>query len=503
MIGREQERQELIRLYGSTEAQFVAIYGRLGVGKTYLVSSVFDGMFTFRHSGISPVGLDSEGKGLLRSQLNQFYNSLRIYGLDNEKCPQTWMEAFYLLEKLLIQKDDGSRQLVFIDELPWLDTPRSGFIPALEGFWNSWACGRKNLMLVVCGSANSWILNKLINNHGGLYGRVTYEIKLEPFSLSECEAFFKEKGIALSRYDMTQSYMMLGGIPYYMGYFSSSLSLAQNIDSLFFDKKAKLRFEFERLFKSIFDNPERAESIVRLLSTKSKGYSRKEIVEATGIKEGGAITELLRALVASDFVILYTPFGESRKNTHYKLINPFCLFYLRFVEWNDSTDNPAITAFNGLAFENVCYNHIRQIKKALGISGVVTKQSTWMSEGDDGFQICIVVERRDRIVNICDLKFCNDEFSVSKEYYRAILRRQNLIAQHIGKKCAIRNTLITTFGLKKNEYCSVYSDVLVLDDLFIPWKQYPLRLSLPIIFPNRTLASLMNPSFHATIYSMD
>lgn len=478
MIGREQERQELIRLYGSTEAQFVVIYGRLGVGKTYLVSSVFDGMFTFRHSGISPADLESEGKGLLRSQLNQFYNSLRIYGLDNEKCPQSWMEAFYLLERLLMQKDDGNRQLVFIDELPWLDTPRSGFISAFEGFWNSWACGRKNLMLVVCGSANSWILNKLINNHGGLYGRLTYEIKLEPFSLSECEDFFKEKGMTLSRYDMAQSHMMLGGIPYYMGYFSSSLSLAQNIDALFFDKKAKLRFEFERLFKSIFDNPERAEYIVRLLSTKNKGYSRKEIVEATGIKEGGAITELLRALVASDFVISYTPFGESRKNTHYKLIDPFCLFYLRFVEgkdslnrgnaWLENLDNPAVTAFKGLAFENACLRHIRQIKKALGISGVVTKQSTWMSEGDDGFQICIVVERRDRIVNICDLKFCNDEFSVTKEYYRAILRRQNLIAQHTGKKCAIRNTLITTFGLKKNEYGSIYSDALVLDDLFIP-----------------------------------
>lgn len=478
MIGREQERQELIRLYGSTEAQFIAIYGRLGVGKTYLVSSIFDGMFTFRHSGISPADLESKGKGLLRSQLNQFYNSLRIYGLDNEKCPQSWMEAFYLLEKLLIQKDDGSRQLVFIDELPWLDTPRSGFISALEGFWNSWACGRKNLMLVVCGSANSWILNKLINNHGGLYGRLTYEIKLDPFCLSECEDFFKEKGMTLSRYDMAQSYMMLGGIPYYMGYFSSSLSLAQNIDALFFDKKAKLRFEFERLFKSIFDNPERAEYIVRLLSTKNKGYSRKEIVEATGIKEGGAITELLRALVASDFVISYTPFGESRKNTHYKLIDPFCLFYLRVVEgkdrlnrgnaWLEDLDNPALTTFKGLAFENACLHHIRQIKKALGIGGVVTKQSTWMSEGDYGFQICIVVERQDRIVNICDLKFCNDEFSVTKEYYRAILRRQNLIAQHIGKKCAIRNTLITTFGLKKNEYGCVYSDVLVLDDLFVP-----------------------------------
>ena len=478
MIGRRQEREELIRLYESKEAQFVAIYGRRRVGKTYLVSSVFEDRFTFRHSGISQVEGRVAGKGLLKFQLSQFYNSLRLYGLDDEKCPKTWMDAFYLLEKLLIEKDDGSRQLVFIDELPWLDTPRSGFITALEGFWNSWACGRKNLMLIVCGSANSWILNNLINNHGGLYGRLTYEIKLEPFSLSECEMFFRDRNIILSRYDIVQSYMILGGIPYYLGYFSSSLSLTQNIDALFFSDKAKLRNEFDRLFKSIFEHPEKAEAIVRLLSTKSKGFTRKEIVEHTGIKEGGAITELLNALVASDFVITYKPFGDSRKNTHYKLIDPFCIFFLRFVDgkdslnrgniWLENLENPSVSVFRGLAFENVCFNHIKQIKKALGISNVSTRQSIWIKEPDEteGFQIDLVIERKDNIVNICEAKFYNDDFSVSKDYFRTILRRQNLISQYIGKRCTVRNTLITTFGLKRNEYSSIFSDVITLDDLF-------------------------------------
>ena len=214
------------------------------------------------------------------------------------------------------------------------------------------------------------------------------------------------------------------------------------------------------------------------MKTKNKGYTRKEIVEHTGIKEGGTITELLNALVSSDFVITYTPFGESKKNTHYKLVDPFCIFFLRFVEgkdslnrgniWLENLENPSVSVFKGLAFENVCFNHIRQIKKALGISNVSTRQSIWIKEPDEteGFQIDLVIERKDNIVNICEAKFYNDDFSVSKDYFRTILRRQNLISPYIGKKCTIRNTLITTFGLKRNEYSSIFSDVITLDDLF-------------------------------------
>ena len=209
--------------------------------------------------------------------------------MKKSKKPGNWLEAFYLLETFLESNDDGGRQLVFLDELPWLDTPRSGFMTAFEGFWNTWGCHRDNLMVVVCGSANSWILDNLINNHGGLYNRVTYEIKLEPFTLNECEKFFESKNVKMSRYDIVQSYMILGGIPYYMGYFQSGMSLAQNIDNMIFSKSGKLREEYNRLFASIFSNPELMKEIVGVLYTRNAGYTRSEIVEKISINDGGTL----------------------------------------------------------------------------------------------------------------------------------------------------------------------------------------------------------------------
>ena len=250
MIGREKEVKELNKLYDRNRAELVAVYGRRRVGKTYLIDETFAGRITFRHAGLSPA--DEDAKGLLRAQLDHFYNSLLLFGMEKSKKPDNWLDAFLLLEQFLQKTDNGSRQLVFLDELPWLDTPRSGFIRAFEGFWNNWGCHRKNLMVVVCGSANSWMMNSLINNHGGLYNRVTYEIKLAPFTLHECEAFFQANNIRLSRYDIAQSYMIFGGIPYYLGYFDGEYSLAQNVDRMIFARNAKLKDEYDRLYQDDF-----------------------------------------------------------------------------------------------------------------------------------------------------------------------------------------------------------------------------------------------------------
>ena len=372
MIGRKKEIKELNDLYNSSKSQLVAIYGRRRIGKTYLVDETFKGRITFRHAGLSPA--DENKKGMLKAQLEHFYYSLLVQGMKKCKKPQNWIEAFFLLEVFLEEKDDGSRQVVFLDELPWLDTYRSGFMTAFEGFWNTWGCHRENLMVIVCGSANSWILDHLINNHGGLYNRVTYEIKLAPFTLHECEEFYAYNNVKLSRYDIVQSYMILGGIPYYMGYFQSGMSLAQNIDYLFFAKNGKLREEYHRLFAAIFSNPELMKQIVGLLFSKNAGYTRNEIAKKIGVSDGGNLTQSLNALIASDFVIKYTPFGKRNKE-HYKLVDPFCMFYLHFVEqkkqidenfWQHNVTSQQITTWRGFAFENVCFNHVQQIKKNLG-----------------------------------------------------------------------------------------------------------------------------------------
>lgn len=330
---------------------------------------------------------------------------------------------------------------------------------------------------MVCGSANSWILDKLINNHGGLYNRVTYEIKLEPFTLAKCEAFFNSIQVKLSRYDIAQSYMILGGIPYYMGYFQSGNSLAQNIDNIFFSKNAKLKDEYNRLFASVFSNPELIKKIVGLLYTRNAGFTRGEIVDKLEIKDGGTLTQNLNALIASDFVVKYVPFGKGKKE-HYKLVDPFCMFYLHFVNgrrnldesfWKQNLSSQQIISWRGFAFENVCFNHIQQIKKALGISGVVTTHSAWSKREDDeeGAQIDLLITRNDNVVNMCEIKYYGDTFVVNKEYYHTLLHRQEILSQKIKPKFSIHNTLITTFGLTYNEYSGIFSNIITLDDLFV------------------------------------
>lgn len=477
IIGRKKEIKELLELFHSGKSEFVAIYGRRRIGKTFLVDEALRGKITFRHAGLSPVD-ESNEKNSLKNQLKHFYLSLQLQGMRKSKCPTTWMEAFFLLSKYLEEKDDGSRQVIFLDELPWLDTPRSGFITAFEGFWNTWACHKSNLMLVCCGSANSWMLNNLVNNHGGLYGRTTYEIKLSPFSLKECEAFYQAKGIKLSRYDITQGYMILGGIPYYLGYMKKGLSLAQNIDQLFFSNNAKLKIEYNRLFASVFSNPEEMKRIVNLLGTRHMGYTRAEISSVLHIASSGNLSKMLGALVASDFIESYIPFGYSKKQEHYRLIDPFCLFYQKFVNghssldedfWMQNISSSAISSWRGFAFEEICFLHIKQIKTALGISGISSNQSAWSAKGEenrDGIQIDMLIERKDNIVNMCEMKFYNEEFTINKAYHATLMHRQNILEEHLSRKQIIHSTLITTYGLTYNEYSGDFQQVITLDDLF-------------------------------------
>lgn len=478
LIGRKQEQRELFDLYKSSGAEFVAVYGRRRVGKTFLVDETLGSHITIRHAGLSPI--DDNGKrNMLKDQLKHFYHSLLSQGMKKSKCPSSWLEAFFMLEMYLQSIDNGSRQVVFLDELPWMDTPRSGFVTALEGFWNGWACHRHNFMLVVCGSATSWILDNLINNHGGLYGRVTYEIKLSPFTLKECEEFFQSRDIKLSRYDIVQSYMMLGGIPYYLSYFQKGLSLAQNIDRLFFTSNAKLREEYDRLFSAVFTNPEDMKRIVELLSTKHAGFTRQEILQKTGIDDSGSATKMLKALEVSDFILKYVPFGTGKRNETYKLTDPFCLFYQHWVVgqdkvnpdfWMLSQQSQSVTSWRGIAFEEVCLSHIQQIKAALGISGVSSTQSAWALHGDDekeGTQIDLLISRKDNVINMCEMKFCGDDFKVTKAYERKLAHRQIVLSEMISRRTVIHPVLITTYGLTYNEYSGSFLHTIIMDDLFI------------------------------------
>lgn len=476
IIGRQKEISELEQIYNSGNAEFIAVYGRRRIGKTFLVRELFKERMTFWHTGLSPY--DRDKKYLLRDQLQAFYYSLQDYGLHNEQCPKTWLEAFRLLEKLLSQKDNGSRQVVFIDELPWLDTARSRFIPAFEHFWNGWAAKHSNVMLIVCGSATTWMEHNLINNKGGLYNRLTNEMKLYPFSLAECEEYFRSREIMMSRYDVAQAYMVFGGIPHYLSLFEKGLSVAQNIDRLLFEKDAKLKTEFARLFGSLFKQPDEHIKVVRTLAGRRGGYTRKEILKKTGMSDGGGITEIFKGLEASDFISTYIPYGQG-KTEYYRLSDFFCRFYLNFIDgknkldpqyWQKNNTSPRINTWRGYAFEDICFAHIPQIKQALGIGGVSSSQSSLLIESADTkklTQIDLLLDRTDNVVNLCEIKFYAKPFVIDQQYETQLRERMQTLIEQLPRRKTLHLTFIATYGLKKNEHSGLVQNEVTLDDLFI------------------------------------
>lgn len=476
IVGRQAEIAELEKLYHSDRPEFVAVYGRRRVGKTFLIKQALKGRITFQHTGVSPIDQDSD-RGQMRMQLESFYYALLNQGLEGYKPPKTWMEAFFLLEQLLQNLDNGERQVVFIDELPWMDTPRSGFLPAFENFWNGWCSGRDNIMLIVCGSATSWILSNLSRNKGGLYGRLTSEIKLSPFTLRECAMYFRHAGIEMSQYDILQSYMVFGGIPYYISYFQKGLSFEQNVDNILFGSKPRLRDEFNRLFAAIFSNPDDSKKIVRLLATRHAGFTREEISKGTGLPLGGGLSTTLAALAESDFITGYTPYGMPKSTVCYKLMDNFCLFWLKYVEPNSKdagflTDNMAsdiLKAWHGVAFEEVCWQHIQPIKRALGIDGVRASLSAWAMRGDDsqdGAQIDMLIVRDDNVVNLCEMKFASTPYSISKDEEMRLRHRIEALKATLSPKQTVHLTMITTYGVAYGKHSGIVQKEVRMEDLF-------------------------------------
>lgn len=476
LTGRKEEIAELERLYNSDRAEFVAVYGRRRVGKTFLIKEVFMNRITFQHTGVSPVDQDGE-RNRLKTQLESFYYSLLNHGLEGFKMPQTWMEAFYQLEQLLQQIDDGGRQVVFLDELPWLDTPRSGFLPAFESFWNGWCSGRNNVLLIVCGSATSWILSNLARSKGGLYGRLTDEIKLYPFTLKECEEYFKHEGIEMSRYDIAQAFMVFGGIPYYLSYFRRGLSFEGNVDKILFGRSPRLKDEFNRLFGAIFTNAADCKKIIRLLSTRNSGFTREEISKATGLPLGGGLSNTLASLAESDFIQKYSPYGEPGKTEEYKLIDNFCLFWLKYVERNgkdgtfmmDHSASDIMRSWRGVAFELVCWQHITQIKRALEIGGVKTSLSAWCVKGSDtqeGVQVDMLIFRNDNVVNLCEMKFAGGHYVIDKDENVRLRARVDALKKTLSPKQTVHLTMVTTYGVAYGKYSGIVQKQVTLDDIF-------------------------------------
>ena len=478
IVGREIEKDVLTSLYQSNNAEFLAVYGRRRVGKTYLVREFFEDTFAFYHTALSPFELKDQPKLLYRAQLDEFAHSLRKYGDTKDDSIDNWFEAFHRLEALLDGKKGRKRMVVFIDEMPWLDTPRAGFMSAFEHFWNGWGAGKHNLLLIVCGSATTWMLDKLIHNTGGLYGRTTRELHLKPFSLHQTEKYCKSMGLTMDRYDILQSYMILGGVPYYWSYFRKGTSLAKNVDDLFFSSGGKLADEFDNLFTSLFGDRVKYRTVVEALSKSRYGMTREQIAGKVEMASGGDLSEILKSLEKSDLISSYYNFGETKRNRYFKLTDPFCLFYLNFVQkhptsnksyWQDNQFTPKVNTWRGLAFEDVCFVHQDEIRSALGIRGVQAEVYPWRTGGEgktDGAQIDMLIDRADRVMNVCEIKFSRSEFEIDKNYEADLRRKVDAVLEHAKNRRTPIMTLITTYGLKYNMYSSRIQKVVLMDDLF-------------------------------------
>lgn len=472
MIGRIEEKQKLLKANSSEYSQFVTVYGRRRVGKTFFVRETFDYKFAFQHSGLA--------KTSLKGQLKAWQSSLKYSGFKS-KCPKTWLEAFDQLKDLIILSTD-ERKVIFIDEMPWMDTPRSGFIPALEHFWNGWASARKDITLIVCGSATSWIINKLIRNKAGLRGRVTTKIRIQPFTLAECEAYAKNAKLGMTRSQVAECAMIMGGIPYYWSFLDREYSLAQNIDNLFFSADGDLVNEYDELYTSLFKSPEPYMKVVTALGRKKTGLSREEIISA-GLEDNGKLSAMLDDLEQCGFIRKYSAFGYKSNNAIYQLIDSYTLFYFKFIKENSGSDErfwshnqgtPLYYNWCGLAFERLCFLHINQIKQSLGITGVVSNVCSWRSLSDgnrSGCQIDMLIDRNDNVIDLCEMKFTKDQLCLSSEAYEEIRRRQRRFIEISGTTKAVHLVLISANGVERNGYSSEFQKIIDLNALFLPYMQ--------------------------------
>jgi uncharacterized protein len=465
IIGRKSELETLDRVFTSRKSEFIVLYGRRRVGKTFLINQKFDDFFSFRMTALANATGEQQ---LVNFQTN--FNATAESSLTLIDAPTNWYNAFQELIKLL-QSDTRPRKVIFFDELPWFDTHGSDFIIALEHFWNSWASLRSDILLIGCGSAASWMVNKLILNQGGLHNRITERIFLQPFTLQETEAFLKSKGGVFDRYQLLELYMVMGGIPFYLDNVLVNRSVAQNIDRMFFTPGAILNIEYIALYRSLFNRYDKHVTIVEALAQKAKGLTRGELLAVTKLSDGGSTSTILDELEQSGFIKRYFPFGKSKRDALYQLIDPYSLFYLTFVKeakaegqgaWLAQADSPKWRTWSGFAFEYICRYHIQAIKKRLGISGVYAEISTWRSqESANGAQIDLIIDRNDRVINICEIKFSIDFFSITKAYSENLRNKLMAFRTETGTKKTLFLTMITTYGLKQN----AHSQQLVNDSM--------------------------------------
>ena len=470
IVGRKREKDSLKNCLMSKRPEFIVLYGRRRVGKTYLIREYFNKQFSFYSTGLS----DEKTRGQLRA----FGVSLNVYGYEDKSIPQDWFEAFSRLRKLLendkvYREPINNKRVIFLDELPWMDTARSDFKSALDYFWNSWASSQEDLVLIACGSATSWIITNLLTDKRGFHNRVTRRIQLEPFTLAECEELFELNDIVMTRSQMIESYMVFGGIPHYLNLLDARLSLAQNINEMCFKEYGELHDEYNNLFRSLYDKPEKHMAILETLSKNRDGLTRSDLSKEKEIGGGSILTKDLRELEECGFIRKFNRYRKGESEAFYQVTDPFTLFSIRFIRnrrlnsWNECINSPGYNAWRGMAFETVCINHIEQIKAALGIRGIETNEFALRCSGNEkGAQIDLIILRKDSVINLCEMKYTNEAYSLDMDEAEKLKNRLTQFQRETEAKEAIHITLICGNGYKAGRYSGIVQNVITGEDLF-------------------------------------
>ncbi len=474
LVGRENEIAIIRNYYQSSKSELVAVYGRRRVGKTFLIKETMGDYFDFDF-----IGMHSASAAIQRKQFQRKINALSGKAA---KDPSDWFEAFENLTNYLLALNKP-KVVVFLDELPWMDTANSNFLSAFSYFWNTWDSKKTLLKLYVCGSATTWMVDKLIGNPGGLYGRVTRPLYLAPFSLAETEKYLnKIKKMKYNKMQVLDTYMVFGGIPYYLDMLNCDLPFSANVDNLFFADDAPLRPEYDFLFRSLFKKSDNYQKVIEILATKLYGLTRDEISKGCKL-EGGILTSILKNLDSCDFIRVYSNPTKKEKGKLYQLTDMFSLFYLRFVHknegrdkhfWTNSNKSGSRNSWTGYAFEQVCLHHIEQIKEKLGISGILSDVYAWSEKSFvdadgtnwNGGQIDLIIDRSDNVMNLCEMKYSNSEYAISGEYAAKIRERESLFEKQTKTKKALRCTFITTYGVKTNHNSEIVDNQIKVEDLF-------------------------------------
>jgi AAA+ ATPase superfamily predicted ATPase len=476
VVARDRELKIFHQVEQSRKSECLAVYGRRRIGKTYLIDETFNNHpFYFSFTGTK----NSPHKKQIKKFMRKLVRLARKMKVTIPKRASDWDEALDILFQVVerAKTDPTQKKIIFFDELPWLCSHKSGFLEALDYFWNDNLSKRRDSILIVCGSAAAWMIKQILNEKGGFHNRVTKSpIAMRPFTMKETKEYLHFRQItSLSDKQIVEIYMVTGGVAHYLDQLNPGESATQFINNNFFGTHGELRKEFSRLFKSLFDEYRKHVAVIRALADHPSGYTHHELLTALQLPSGGTFSEVLEELQESHFIQFNPKLGNKKKEGVYRLIDEYTLFYLKWVEplgknhrdntyWNSQFGKRGYFTWLGHAFENVCFKHSEQIKADLGISGITANVFGYRGKT----QMDMLIDRKDDTINLCEMKYTGSVFKLTAKEAKNIQDRKDELLSLVKTGTSVIVTLVTPLPVSNTvaHYTGLIDGQVNLDAFF-------------------------------------